>query len=71
MIGNPEIWYVGFLYPWSTDAAYPPDSPLSSEGLGAPSNLQGVLSFSSRAEAEQYCREHPDRYLYGPFRHWG
>jgi hypothetical protein len=71
MIGNPEIWYVGYLYPWSADVAYSPDSPLNFDGAGAPANVQGVLSFSSREDAEAYCREHPDPYLYGPFQRRG
>ncbi len=68
MIGNPQIWYVGYCYP-NPMTPYPQDSPLNFQGQsGAPQDVQGVLSFDSREEAQRYYDSDSSPYKVGPFR---
>src|SRR5437868_2922663 len=42
MIGNPNVWYIGYRYPWAEEDR---DTLPTLSVAGAPGNLRGVLSF--------------------------
>lgn len=69
MIRNQGIWYVGYRMPTSGSTGMVGLSSQPSDG--DPPGLTGIVSFSSREEADAYCRRNTNPYLVGPYRQFG